>query len=122
MQQDWFFRLEAGNPSRPDIDFDRLNLDEIDFGHPEKYPDMAIETQPGFYRLCRSAYMPGVLMDFSDLEVTIPDSVFNHIAGYQTDSFSPDFSGWNYGVKYEFYRWFRSLFWRSADQLYQVGN
>ena len=31
--------------------------------------------------------MPGVLMEALDLEVTIPDSVFNHIAGYQADSF-----------------------------------
>ena len=30
-----FSDLKLAIPSRPDIDFDRLNLDEIDFGHPE---------------------------------------------------------------------------------------
>ena len=107
-----FSDLKLAIPSRPDIDFDRLNLDEIDFGHPESNTQTwQLKLSSWVLPFMQVGVHAGRFDGSSDLEVTIPDSVFNHIKpGIKPIHFSPDFSGWNYGVSTNFTAGFGQYF------------
>ena len=107
-----FSGLKLAIPSRPDIDFDRLNLDEIDFGHPESNTQTwQLKLSSWVLPFMQVGVHAGRFDGSSDLEVTIPDSVFNHIKpGIKPIHFSPDFSGWNYGVSTNFTAGFGQYF------------
>lgn len=113
MQQGFSFSdLKLAIPDRPDIDFGRLNLDEIDFGHPEGHTrTWQLKLSSWILPFMQVGVHAGRFDGDSDLEVTIPDSVFKHIKpGLETIHFSPDFSGWNYGVNTNFTAGFGQYF------------